>query len=597
MQPFILMALLAFLSACQSTSVQTSHSQSAVNKTENNQGQSSQLPAKNEQSSASLERMDAEFLYLASQNALNQGQPSLAIQFLQAIVQKDEIAFLPRLELASLLLSTNHVAASLEVMEAMPTPVKEGLVGDDLSEFHLLYAQVLIANNGVAQAAEVLQSLIDMNPRFVKARLLLVRLEVSRDQFVRAHALLQDGLKLQEDMQLRQYQVQLYVEQANYKQADQVLAKMQQVFPDEEHVVLQRSELAAQRGEDLKSQELLRAFIAGHADTATQSYALLADLYVRKQRYDEAINTYNAMLPLTVGSAEVQLSLGRLYYQRGDYALAKSSFEQAIAVLKPSDGDNEISNELASAYFYLGASLEAASSWQAAIPNYEMLKPKHDSYLDAQIRLASIDLSLKKTAKVEKRVAELKKAYPDNLDIAELNVALRMQQKKYQLLIDESESALDLGFSAMLMFNRAIAFESLKLFEPLDKTLDQLLMQKPDHSEALNFYGYSLADRGIRLPDAEKMIRKALTIKPDDGYYLDSLAWVYFQTKRYALAVKTQLMAVEKVVDDPVMYEHLGDMYWQAGDQSNATLNWKKALRLGHNDKQLVEKKIERGLP
>jgi len=217
--------------------------------------------------------------------------------------------------------------------------------------------------------------------------------------------------------------------------------------------------------------------------------------------------------------------------------------------------------------------------------------------LDAQIRLASVDLTLKNTNKVEKRLAELKKGYPDNLEIAELYVALRMQQKEYQLLIDESEPALDLGFSAMLMFNRAIAYESLKQFESLDQTLDKLLSQKPDHSEALNFYGYSLADRGIRLSDAEKMIQRALQIKPDDGYYLDSLAWVYFQNKQYGLAVKTQLLAVQNVIDDPVMYEHLGDMYWKAGDQDKAKLNWNKALQLGHEEKDVIKKKIEVGLP
>ncbi|GEM_PF-1263150 len=588
MQFFFCTILLVLFSGCQSTPKADSASEPKVN---------TKQTAENEPSSVSLERMDVEFLYLASQNALSQGQPTLAIQFLQAILQKDELAFTPRLELANLLLSTNHVLEARHVIEAMPASVQDSLAGEDLAEYQMLYAQILITNNALAQAAEMLQAFIDVNPDFVKARLLLVRLEVSREQFVRAHALLHDGIKRHEHLQLRQYQVQLYMEQGNYKQADQVLAKMQQLFPNEENVVLQRSELAAQRGEDLKAYELLRIFISGHADSANQSYALLADLYMRKQRYDDAIKTYNEMLLLTADSAEVHLSLGRLYYQRGDYALAKSSFEQAVSILAPSQNENEMSNELASAYFYLGASLEAAHHWQEAIPYYEKLAPNHDSYLDAQIRLASVDLTLKNTNKVEKRLAELKKGYPDNLEIAELYVALRMQQKEYQLLIDESEPALDLGFSAMLMFNRAIAYESLKQFESLDQTLDKLLSQKPDHSEALNFYGYSLADRGIRLSDAEKMIQRALQIKPDDGYYLDSLAWVYFQNKQYGLAVKTQLLAVQNVIDDPVMYEHLGDMYWKAGDQDKAKLNWNKALQLGHEEKDVIKKKIEVGLP
>ena len=61
--------------------------------------------------------------------------------------------------------------------------------------------------------------------------------------------------------------------------------------------------------------------------------------------------------------------------------------------------------------------------------------------------------------------------------------------------------------------------------------MEKVLEIDPNNAEALNFIGYSYADRGINLDEAEKMIVRALEIKPDNGYMMDSLGWVYFKTK------------------------------------------------------------------
>ena len=70
----------------------------------------------------------------------------------------------------------------------------------------------------------------------------------------------------------------------------------------------------------------------------------------------------------------------------------------------------------------------------------------------------------------------------------------------------------------------------------LDVLLGEMLAREPNNANALNFLGYSYADRGIELDKAEEMIRKALTIKPQDGYILDSLGWVLYQKKQYKKA-------------------------------------------------------------
>jgi len=123
-----------------------------------------------------------------------------------------------------------------------------------------------------------------------------------------------------------------------------------------------------------------------------------------------------------------------------------------------------------------------------------------------------------------------------------------------------------------------------------------LLMQDSEHAEALNFYGYSLADRDERLADALVMVEKALVLKPDDGYYLDSLAWVYYKQGNSDKAVKVQLQAVAVVPNDAVMQEHLGDIYWKAKQPENARKYWQKALDLHHSDPDMIQQKLAHGL-
>ncbi len=546
----------------------------------------------------SLERMDANFLYISAHQALDDHQPALAARFLKALVRKEPQATTPRFELVDLLLASGqkkHAITAKKYMQDIPQDEVEHLEAGDLLTYQQLYARSLIAMGETKKAALLLSDILQNKPERIEVRLMLARLYAVNKDYTAAHQVVQDGLKLSKDFRLQQMQVQLDVQQGKFKAADKVLANMQLHAPDDEHIVLQRAQLAEKQGQGIKAESLLQLYIDTHAKTAVQSYAMLAGIYVRQNRLDAAIIMYERMLPLTNHDASVLMSLGKLYYQQQKFEQASVYFGQAVAQLS---GENKqgMNEELANAHFYYGASLEASHQWQKAVPEYEKLKPEHGLYLDAQLRLASVDISQKQLGAAEARLLKLQKSFKDSLPVYEMLSGLRLQQKRYQAVVDESEKATDLGYSQILLFNRAIAFEKLKDFIKLDTTLNTILAKDPNDAEALNFYGYSLADRGVRLQDAQTMVEKALSIRPDDGYYLDSLAWVLYKKKEYEKALKLQLDAVRVIKNDPVMMEHLGDIYWQNKDASQAKASWQKALDLEHSEPEKVKLKIERGL-
>jgi Tfp pilus assembly protein PilF len=110
----------------------------------------------------------------------------------------------------------------------------------------------------------------------------------------------------------------------------------------------------------------------------------------------------------------------------------------------------------------------------------------------------------------------------------------------------------------------------------------------------LNYLGYTYADLGQNLDEAERLIKEALKYKPNDGYITDSLGWVYYKKGEFEKAIKYLTRAIELVPDDPIMLEHLGDAYLKVNDKANALKFYQKSLQKKETekDKEALMKKI-----
>lgn len=117
----------------------------------------------------------------------------------------------------------------------------------------------------------------------------------------------------------------------------------------------------------------------------------------------------------------------------------------------------------------------------------------------------------------------------------------------------------------------------------VERLLRGLLLQTPDDPELKNFLGYTLADHGQKLEEAESLIRSALEDDPGKMEILDSMAWVCYRLGKYAEAVQwieKCLAALEENEESPdaVILDHAGDIYFAAGNKAKAVQYWEKAL-------------------
>ncbi|ATX80337.1 putative conserved protein HemY, contains two TPR repeats [Mariprofundus aestuarium] len=529
-----------------------------------------------------MEQMEPKFLYLAAQNALKDGNRELASQLLSALVTKDPDSIVPHIQLAELLLQLGHTE---EAEKQIALLLKKNLQKDDHEKLLLSQARLSVSKNEQARALELLDELFKENPINLRGRELQALILSDQNRLAEALTAINESIQVEEIAELRLLQAQLLLKQHENRAAEVALQRIRKLVPDNDTAVLMQSSIALQENDRGKAEELLRDFLNEYPNAMRVGHAL-GKIMVQDNRIAEAIIIYRDIASRSGDSPEILKTLGMLYFRYNDFEGAEQTFRKLLNT-QPDDHNR----------FFLAASLEALKRPDEAKEIYESINPEGTMGNDAQVRLAGIDFREGNLREALSLLNHLLKTDPQHTEAQLIRSAIRLANGQYKLLLKETEAMLSMDkVHPQLLFNRAVAFDHLKSYDQLEAVLTRLLKSNPEHSEAMNFLGYSYATQGIHLDKAELLINQALSLKPDDGYYLDSLAWVYYQRNEYDKALETQKKAIAKIGDDPVMYEHLGDMLWKTGDFPAARNAWKKSIELKADTPEKLRAKIANGL-
>lgn len=206
----------------------------------------------------------------------------------------------------------------------------------------------------------------------------------------------------------------------------------------------------------------------------------------------------------------------------------------------------------------------------------------------------------------DKAVAELKamgQQRPQDVDVWTSLGDIYRAQEKYP----DAAAAYDRAISAAgpnderrwsLLYARGVALERSKHWDEAERDLKEALRLKPDQPQVLNYLGYSWVDQGRNLKEAVGMLERARSLRPLDGYIVDSVGWAYYRLGRYKDAANALEEAVLLTPADPTINDHLGDAYWKVGRKNEARFQWNHALGLEPeaDQKTAIEKKLLRGL-
>jgi tetratricopeptide (TPR) repeat protein len=141
-------------------------------------------------------------------------------------------------------------------------------------------------------------------------------------------------------------------------------------------------------------------------------------------------------------------------------------------------------------------------------------------------------------------------------------------------------------------FNLGASYERLGEFENAETEFKLILEKTPENALVLNYLGYMYADRGINLKKALEMIKKAISQDPENGAFLDSYAWVLYKLGRYDDALVQMKKALDSDRNDPILFDHQGDILAALEDPQQARESWEKALELDP-DNQGIKAKLD----
>ena len=185
------------------------------------------------------------------------------------------------------------------------------------------------------------------------------------------------------------------------------------------------------------------------------------------------------------------------------------------------------------------------------------------------------------------------KSEPGNIDIYRGLGEIYLQQKK----LKQAEGIFKLILSlspadAQAHFYLGNIYYNLKDYPSVEKEIKSAVRLKPDYPEALNFLGYFYLEQDKNIDRAGLMIKQALVSEPENGAYLDSLGWFYYKQGKFKEAL-SHLERAASFLSDPVIYDHLGDVFLKLGNTDSAKLNWEKSLKLDAQSDKVKAKLLE----
>ncbi|MGB2601378.1 MAG: tetratricopeptide repeat protein, partial [Candidatus Omnitrophota bacterium] len=218
------------------------------------------------------------------------------------------------------------------------------------------------------------------------------------------------------------------------------------------------------------------------------------------------------------------------------------------------------------------------------------------------LRNFSIYLAEKKYDKAEELLREaLRNGISDAVIYASLGY-LATQEKDHKKAIDYYEVAAEKDpENYSYKFYLAVATDQAGKRKEAIKVLEKSVSEGADLPEIYNYLGYLYVEEGQDLDKAISLIKKSIAKDPDNGAYIDSLGWAYYKKGMLPEAVVEIERAAHFLPEDPVVRDHLGEVYYTMGEWEKALVQWKLSFKLYPanikilNKIRAVERKIKNG--
>jgi len=488
----------------------------------------------------------------------------------------------------------------------------------NLVDDHLLLGRLYRLNNDLEKAENEFKTAVKMQPDSEEAVTTLAYLYNEEGDSTRAVQALNSIPDASRSAKLYSALGYTYEQQKQYKNA---------IGAYRHAIELDRDNLDAIRG---LAQNLLND---GQTDAALEQYKIIADanpedaqtylriaeIYRKSGKFDAAMDSLKKAESMVQDSIEVPYQIASVYQAQGRFDDAAQTLQKLLDKTDKADGNftpGERNNRavflerLGTIYRDMGNTQSALDTFRKmlslgdenAVRGYQQII---DTYREARqwpqataaakeaVQKMPNDRGLKMVLASQladsgqpeaglQQVKSLLKGTPEDRDAYIALSQMYSRQKRWSEAEESINKAEQLSTKPddkeYAAYVKGSIYERQKKYDEAEQAFKQVLSNDAQNANVLNYLGYMLADRGVRLDEALAYIKKALDLDPANGAYLDSLGWAYFKLGKYDLAEESLNKAVQRTPNDPTVQDHIGDVYQKTGRLKLAAAHWERAL-------------------
>ncbi len=519
----------------------------------------------------------AYYHFLKAQQLLVAEDAAGAIREYEAAVKDDpESAFL-EMELAALYQRQGDAKQALAHAE------KSLRLDPRQQEAYFLLASLHVGLNQLNEATREYERILTLDPKNREARLFLATLYAQQKRYPKAIRTIQDLLRLDPSLVVGYYYLgRIYLETGRLADAKKEFQRVLSMDPK---------------------------FVPAMFD--------LGVTLEREHQYSRALSMYRRILRSYPRNSKVWTSIGRLYLIMNRYSDAQKAFrkvrelerndpaadfnialicleqklpDDAIRLLRPLLSVPRYQDRVR---YFIAMALEEKGDLKAAAIEYQLVGQGSEYFIQARIRLAYLTFQMGDKVRARQILNDLLTRAPKQEEIYLTKSYFYEEDNQWDLAIQALTSGLgQVERPQEIHFRLAVLYEKENKRPESIQQIKKVLELDPNNADAQNFLGYSYAEAGVDLDEAEKLIREALRTKPNSGHIIDSLGWVLYKKGQYDKAV-TELERAHRIMpQDGTVAEHLGDAYVKLKRYRDALRIYRRALDLENATPSSLRKKI-----
>jgi tetratricopeptide (TPR) repeat protein len=411
---------------------------------------------------------------------------------------------------------------------------------------------------------------------------------LNQKRLVEAEQAVAQGLKYAPDSPVGHYYLgRIAVEEQKYDQAVTSFNRAIAANPAFEPAYLAQATLYESRQEKDKAIAVLQNYLQRVNPHNKDVRQHLIQLHISTKDYAGGLAELEKMLEENPDDLDAQLRMALIYGEKKDYGKA---IQQLNGILKVRPAELKVRDYLA--YLY-----EETKEFPKAIEAYQFNIQLDPSHGDSHLHLGVLQYRLKSYPEAIAHLNEAIRLSPKQPEPYIVKGLAYLQTEQFELASQTFEEGIRHNpKNADLHFNLGTAYDKLNRFDDVVHAMETALSFDPHHADALNYLGYSYAERGIKIDQAISLTKQAVALKPENGYFVDSLGWAFYKSGMLTEALTEIKRAVILAGDDPVIYEHLGEIYWKQEQLSEAREAWLRSIALDPKNSKLIERFRAQGM-